>query len=316
MNSLVTVIIPVYNCAAYIAEAVDSALAQEGVATEIIVVNDGSTDNTLGVLRGFGDRIRVIDQKNAGPPAARNAGLAAARGDYIAFLDADDVWIQGKLAAQVRHLDRHADVGTVFTNWHVWTAEPDGSFARRPEFESRGVSDEIDVANSGWLYNRLLFDCELLTTTVMLRASMVRQIGGFDLSLFNGDDYDYWLRASRAGKVTKLASVGALYRILAHSVSYKPRDINFEYEVVNRAANRFGLVGPDGTATSPAELQRRLESLELAHAYLHMQRGDPRVAYSSFRSVLARNPAQPRLWLSAARARAKLFLRSAGKTGA
>ncbi len=316
MSSLVTVIIPVYNCAAYIAEAVDSALSQDDVATEIIVVNDGSTDNTLDVLARFRDRIHVIDQKNAGPPAARNAGLAAARGDYIAFLDADDVWIQGKLAAQVRHLDQHADVGTVFTHWHVWTAEPDGSFARRPEIESRRVSDEIDVANSGWLYNRLLFDCELLTTTVMLRGSMVRQLGGFDLSLFNGDDYDYWLRASRAGKVTKLASVGALYRILPNSVSRKPRDINFEYEVVSRAASRYGLVGPDGTTTTPADLQRRLEALELAHGYVHFLRGDPRVAYSAFRSALARDPARPRLWLHALRAGVKLCLRSDGKTGA
>jgi glycosyltransferase involved in cell wall biosynthesis len=315
MNSLVTVIIPVYNCAAYIAEAVDSALAQEGVATEIVVVNDGSTDNTLGILAGFGDRIRVIDQKNAGPPAARNAGLAAARGDYIAFLDADDVWIQGKLAAQVRHLDRYADVGTIFTNWHVWNPEADGSFARRPDIEACRVSDEVDVVNSGWLYNRLLFDCEMLTTTVMLRGSMVRQLGGFDLSLFNGDDYDYWLRASRAGKITKLASVGALYRILPNSVSRKPRDINFEYEVVSRAASRFGLVGPDGTTTAPADLQRRLEALELAHGYVHLLRGDPRVAYSAFRGALARDPARPRLWLNAMRARVKLLRRSADKTG-
>lgn len=302
MNALVAVIIPVYNGAAYIAEAVESALMQDGVATEVVVVNDGSTDDTMQVLAAFGDRIRVVDQRNAGPPAARNAGLAAARGDYIAFLDADDVWIQGKLAAQVRHLEQNTDVATVFTEWHVWAPEADGKFKRQPEIEANLVNDDIDAAYSGWLYNRLLFECELLTTTVMMRRDTIDQLGGFDLGLFNGDDYDYWLRASRLGKITKLASVGALYRILPNSVSRKPREVNFEHQVVSRAVERFGLVGPDGTTTSSITFQRHLDELELAHGHMHLVCGDPRMAYSTFRKVLARHPTRPKLWFNAARA--------------
>ncbi len=301
----VTVVIPAYNCAGTVAETLDSVLAQNHAATEVVVVNDGSRDETLQVLRRFGDRIRVIDQPNAGPPAARNTGLRAARGEYIAFLDADDVWVQGKLAAQARHLDANPDVGTVFTDWHVWKPEPDGSFRRRPAIEARHVDDRMDPALSGWLYTRLLFTSELLTSTVMMRASLVQRIGDFDPRLWNGDDYDYWLRASREGKITKLASIGALYRILPDSVSRRPRDINYELEVVKAALDRWGRCGPDGSEADATAVQLRLDELQVAHAHGHLLRGSAELALRTYRQLLARHPMQPRLWLNAARAALK-----------
>jgi glycosyltransferase involved in cell wall biosynthesis len=304
-QTLVTVIIPAYNCASTVAETLESVLAQDHAATEVVVVNDGSKDDTLQVLSRFGERIRVIDQPNAGPPAARNTGLRAARGEYIAFLDADDVWIQGKLAAQARHLDTNPDVGTVFTDWYVWNPEPDGSFRRRPEIEARTVDDRIDPSLSGWLYPRLLFGSELLTTTVMMRASVIRRMGDFDVRLWNGDDYDYWLRASREGRITKLASIGALYRILPNSVSRRPREINYEYEVVKAAIDRFGLRGPDGSEADPAAMVRRLDELQIAHAYGHLLRGDAALALRTYRAMLAKHPTRPKLWLNTARAALK-----------
>jgi glycosyltransferase involved in cell wall biosynthesis len=304
-KTLVTVIVPAYNCASTVAETLDSVLAQDHLATEVVVVNDGSTDDTLEVLRRFGERIRVIDQPNAGPPAARNAGLRAARGEYIAFLDADDVWIQGKLSAQARHLDMHPEVGTVFTNWYVWQPAPDGTFTRRPEIEARHVDDSVDHARSGWLYTRLLFTSELLTTTVMMRGSVVRRIGEFDLRLWNGDDYDYWLRASREGQITRLASIGALYRILPNSVSRRPREINYEYEVVKGALDRWGRRGPDGNEADEGAVQRRLDELQIAHAYGHLLRGNADLAFRTYRRMLAKHPARPRLWWNTARAALK-----------
>jgi glycosyltransferase involved in cell wall biosynthesis len=301
-DTFVSVIIPAYNAASTVAETVESALAQDHVAKEVIVVNDGSKDDTLAVLQRFGSRIRVVDQPNAGPPAARNNGMAAAQGDYIAFLDADDVWIQGKLAAQARHLDAHPDVGTVFTNWWVWNAEPDGSFRRQPALEARHVTDEVDEPNSGWLYHRLLLESEMLTTTVMIRRSIVQRIGGFDLNLWNGDDYDYWLRLSREGRITRLKSIGALYRILPNSVSRSPKARNFEHEVVSMALQRWGRTGPDGTTCPEDAVRRRLERMELDHAYAHLLRGDAAIAWQGYRNALARHPLQPKLWLNAARA--------------
>lgn len=302
MSRLVSVVIPAYNAAAYVAEAVESALAQDHAEKEVIVVNDGSTDDTLAALARFGNRIRIVDQSNAGPPAARNAGLDAAHGDYIAFLDADDVWIQGKLGAQVRHIEANPDVDTVFTHWHVWPAEADGRFVPPPELIAHHVGDEVDAANSGWLYNRLLFDCQLLTTTVMLRRSAVEAIGRFDPRFWNGDDYDFWLRASRVGKITKLASVSALYRVVPGSVSRKPKPINYEYEVLRTALGRWGAVGPRGERTELQRIERRIAQLNTAHGYAHLQNGDPKVALSAFLGNVKLEPSNPRLWLNIGRA--------------
>jgi hypothetical protein len=160
----------------------------------------------------------------------------------------------------------------------------------------------IDEAHSGWLYNRLLFDCELLTTTVMMRASLIKAVGNFDVTLFNGDDYDYWIRASRVAKISRLSGVGALYRIVPGSVSRKPRETNFELEVIRKAVARWGLLGPDGTETDKAAFDKRLQRLIFNHAYDHLNRGDPQIAYRGFQEALRLKPFDVKLWLFLARA--------------
>ncbi len=114
----VSVVIPVFNNAATVGRAIASVLAQrfDNDQVEVIVVNDGSTDASAEVLRGFGDRIRVIDQPNRGAAAARNAGVTAAHGEYLAFLDADDAWLPNKLAATVPLLERNQAVVLVFSD--------------------------------------------------------------------------------------------------------------------------------------------------------------------------------------------------------
>jgi glycosyltransferase involved in cell wall biosynthesis len=306
MSPLVSVIVPVYNCETYVEEAIRSVLEQDYPAKEIIAVDDGSTDGTLAVLRGFGDHIRVVAQPNGGPPRARNAGLREARGDYIAFLDADDVWLQGKLSVQVAHMEANPDVGVCYTGWHVWAPGHDGGF-RRPEFAKQPLqSVPIDPIMSGWIYGRLLFECELLTTTVMIRASVARAVGEFDIRLFNGDDYDYWIRLSQAGKITRLDCIGALYRVVPNSVSRKPRTINDEHLVIQLALERFGLTGPDGAEVDPAAMASHMDALVFQHGYLHLKRGDPRIALRAFAANLRRRPWHPKLWYHTLTALAKL----------
>ena len=299
MLPLVSVILPVYNGQTYLAQALDSALVQDYPNTEFIVVDDGSTDGTAEVLRGFGNRIHVLHQANGGPQRARNAGLAAARGEYIAFLDADDVWLQGKLSAQVAHLQANPEVGACCFRWHVWPTDSDGHF-RLPEFAARPVSNvREDAQKSGWVYSRLLFDCELLTTAVMLRASTVHAVGVFDVDLPCGEDYDYWLRVSQVAPVSRLEPAGALYRVVAGSVSRRARRDNEELMVIQRAVQRFGLSDPAGNRVDETRLRERIQALIFQHGYLHLKRGDPAIALAAFKEVLRARPWRPKLWLLA-----------------
>ncbi len=119
MSITVSVVIPAYNAAKYIGRAIDSVLAQTRPADEIIVVDDGSTDNTADVAHGYGDKIRFIRQENAGASVARNTGIEAATSEWIAFLDADDEWLPQKLQLQTEHLRRNPNL--------VWTT---GNFIR------------------------------------------------------------------------------------------------------------------------------------------------------------------------------------------
>ena len=113
---LVSVIVPAYNNAHFLPAAIDSILNQTFDNFELIVVDDGSTDNTQAVLAGFGDRLRYVRKANGGPSSARNLGIQMARGQLIAFQDADDLWLPEKLALQVAYFHLHPEVGVVFTD--------------------------------------------------------------------------------------------------------------------------------------------------------------------------------------------------------
>jgi glycosyltransferase involved in cell wall biosynthesis len=175
---LVSVVMPVYNGARYLRQALESALTQTYRPLEIVVVDDGSTDDTPALLAEFGDKIRSIRQQNSGSAAARNAALRAARGELIAFLDADDLWLPRKLAVQVDYLRDHPEVDLVATRWLTLTEGTPAAPKEAPEQETRV---EIDAENSGWLYNELLIDCVVHTTTVVMRRKLVDEIGIFDI---------------------------------------------------------------------------------------------------------------------------------------
>src|SRR6185503_2024667 len=112
----VSAVIPAYQAAAFLADAVESVLAQTEPVGEIVVVDDGSTDGTAAVAASFGDRVRYVRQENQGVAAARNRGVAEARGRLVAFLDADDTWEPEKTARQLAHLRAHPDYAAVYSD--------------------------------------------------------------------------------------------------------------------------------------------------------------------------------------------------------
>lgn len=288
---LISVIIPSYNCARYIAAALHSALDQDYPHKEILVVDDGSTDNSLDILRSFGKRIRVITQANAGAAAARNTGLQAAQGEYIAFLDADDLWLPGKLTAQANYLAAHPETGLVYSAWQEWHARADGEFdPPAPVPEAANPSVEIVPEESGWMYNRLLLDCAIHTTTAMIRSKIAREVGMFDVNLRRGQDYDYWLRVSRITPIHKLKAVLSLYRIHRESITRKPHAANYGYLVIKHALDRWGRVGPDGSVTPKREVDQVLARMWFGYGYTHYIAGDCALAVNAFQRCIVHRP--------------------------
>ena len=181
----VSVILPTYNRANYIARALDSILVQTYKDYEIIVVDDGSTDATSEVLKHFSDKIKYIRQSNQGSATARNRGIQESKGEYIAFLDSDDYWVPEKLQEQVNVLAVHPEVGIVY--------------ARMPIINEKGEKIGMKPAGvSGKNFKELLEVWgDLPTSTVMTRRVCFNEVGLFDTTLVTMQDIDMWLRISR-----------------------------------------------------------------------------------------------------------------------
>jgi glycosyltransferase involved in cell wall biosynthesis len=229
----VSVVVPVFNRGQYIREAIGSVLAQTWRDFEIIAVDDGSTDQSRTVLDSFGAAIRVIEhpnRANRGQSASINLGLRAARGDLIAILDSDDVWLPEKLAIQVGYLDAHPETGLVYGNG--WAIDETGR-RRYPIYgpEHRENSDA----------NRVLLDCYFfLPTNSLVRAEVMRKAGFFDESLRAAQDHDM---AIRIAEITRLAYVSEsifYYRRHSDSISVKSADRRWRngFLILNKAAAR------------------------------------------------------------------------------
>jgi len=180
----VTVIIPTYNRAGCLREAVDSVLAQNFRDFELIVVDDGSTDDTPRLLQEYGEAIRVFRQENRGVSAARNAGIAVSRGALIAFLDSDDLWLQVKLARQVEFFKAHADALICQTE-EIWVRN-----GRRVNPGKRHRK------RGGMIFEPSLDLCLVSPSAVMVRRELFQCVGFFDEGLPACEDYDLWLRVS------------------------------------------------------------------------------------------------------------------------
>jgi len=180
----VSVIIAAYNHAAFLEEAVNSVLSQGFPSLEVFVVDDGSEDETAIILAELEERgVRHRRQARAGPAAARNAGVANTEGEWIAFLDADDLWLPGKLVTQLDELSR--DPGAALCFGDVAVLETDGS------------RHSVTLSASGPpLFVRLLWGNCLATPTVLLRRRCFLEVGGFRPELQTGEDWDLWLRVA------------------------------------------------------------------------------------------------------------------------
>lgn len=199
---LVSVIVPAYNYAAFLAEAVESALRQSHAALEVIIVDDGSTDNTAVVaqLLAHSDRrVRYIHQHNQGLSAARNTGMRAAQGEYFVFLDADDVLHEHKLTAHLEHFAREpaADISYGSSRYFL-SGQPETTFATLALDDNDNwmpkVSGRAAAVLPALVVNNIMPVC-----SAMVHRRVHEQVGDFDTALKSLEDWDWWLRAAAAG---------------------------------------------------------------------------------------------------------------------
>jgi len=212
LNPKVSVIIPAYNCARYIAEAIDSVLAQTYQDFEIIVVDDESTDGTGEVVRRYGDRVRYIRQKNRGPSGAKNTGIQAARGEYVSTLDGDDLWMPERLEKLVPLLDQQPELGFVYGDCYRIDETPD-RIQPRTAFQIHGG------ARRGWVLERLVMVNFVPSQSVLIRRRALDTVGLFDESYRIGEDWDLWLRLAARYPVDFIPDVVAMRRQHAQNIT-------------------------------------------------------------------------------------------------
>jgi len=206
----VSVVIPTLNRREWIGASVRSVLAQTFQDLEVIVVDDGSDDGTPELLAAeFGDRIRVVSlPHNHGRSAARNVGWALARGEFVAFLDSDDLWLPEKLSRQLPHFD---DPAVLLVHSRVGKTDRSGE---RLEAESRELEQAFEVAEArGYGYGGITETwCRMYTSAVVLRRDLLRRTGGFDPRLSNFEDWDVLWRVARLGRVATVRETLVLHR--------------------------------------------------------------------------------------------------------
>jgi glycosyltransferase involved in cell wall biosynthesis len=200
----VSVIIPSYNCARFVTAAVDSVLAQTSPPEEVIVIDDGSTDDTRQLLAPYQDRIRYIHQTNAGISCARNRGIRESSGTLIAFIDADDRWLPQKLALQLECMEANPAVDLVHTEILYWD-DRTGELALVPQERERFT---------GQCYREFFWHCRVLTSSVLLTRRCLDDVGTFDKSIPGGyaEDLDLFLRISRKYSLAFVAEPLVHYR--------------------------------------------------------------------------------------------------------
>lgn len=193
MPPVVSVVIPTFNRWPMVGEAVASVLAQTYGDLELIVVDDGSTDDTGRELAKFGDRLRYFATENRGAAAARNFGVRQARGRYVAFLDSDDLWRPSKLQAQVSYMEEHPEIKVCQTE-EIWIRNG-----------VRVNPKAVHRKPSGNIFLRSLELCLVSPSAVLLTRELFKELGGFDESFPVCEDYDLWLRLAAKYPVPLIA---------------------------------------------------------------------------------------------------------------
>jgi glycosyltransferase involved in cell wall biosynthesis len=203
-----SVVIPAYNTAETLGEAIESVLAQTRDDFEVIVIDDGSSDNTAEIAASFADRrVQVYSQENAGPSAARNRGIELAVGKYVSSLDSDDLWLPDYLVEMGRALEENPRAGFAYT--HAWILDASDRFRTVPT--GAWHQPPTPMLPPDQFIAELLRECFVNAPTI--RRAALEQVGGYDKNISHGEDWELWLRLANAGfEAVRVAGPLTIYR--------------------------------------------------------------------------------------------------------
>lgn len=304
MPHLVSAVIPAYNYARFVCRAVDSVLAQTYPHLECIVTNDGSTDNTLEVLAPYGDRIRVITQKNAGLSAARNTGVKNAKGDYVAFLDADDWWHPEKIAKQIALAEKRPELGAIGTTWERVDGDLKHLSVKVPgrPTDDRATNVRGIACRTIWLGGS--------GSGVLARRNVFDEVGLFDESMRAAEDIDMWLRIAHRYPVANLDEM--LTTLCWHGTGTFRNAVLMEenqWKVYNKATAAW----PDIFDAKAKRLYRATILSDAGGEYVGA--GDTGMALKKYVDSLKEWPFHKARWAQVFRLAARRVLRKGGSTG-
>lgn len=289
---LVSVVVPAYNAGRYIEDCLRSILDQDYPSLQVIVVDDGSTDDTAARVQAFGDRVTYRRQPNSGSAVARNLGVELAEGEFIAFNDSDDLWAPRRLQQQVAFLQGSAEYDAVCGRF---MAVPD-AFSRddaaRQEYQDEAV---VDPAKTGWAYLRLLETSIYHIDTLLVRSATMKKIR-FNPSYRRGQDFDFFLQLAQATPIAQLRNLYAFYRQSPTSITRKPHLRNYRVEILDSALERWGTCDQAGREITRAHLDRLFAVSWYGHGFELFRARWFKEAEQSFRRSIRHQPRQPSAW--------------------
>lgn len=289
-NDLVSIIIPSFNAEEHIGDAIQSVIDQTYKHIEIIVVDDGSHDRTREIAASFGGSVRVLHQENQGAAAARNCGASHATGSWLAFLDADDIWLEQKLERQL--------LGIGANKWSYTDArflggvndgQRDSQFTRKPE---------------GNVLRDLVQGNFIGTSTVLMKKQVFEESGGFDSSLQSIEDWELWARIAARHSIAYLDEPCSLYRVHATSTSRNTRrTLPNHLEVIDTIFSRVAYI-PNLARLKP---YAKATSCSIC-SYIAEEEGDARFALSCAVRACKYDPFNRIRWIRLAKSWVKFLL--------
>lgn len=290
----VSVVIPAFNAAGTLDAALDSVFSQTFEPFEVIVVDDGSSDATADVASARAGRVQLIRQPNSGPGAARNAGLRASRGELVAFLDADDLWLPEKLAAQVAYFDTYPETGLLHTA------------ALKGESADVGVdtpAKDLPLAPPRWVFCELFHtDLDINTLTVMAPRALLDEVGGFDERRHvHVEDWELWLRLAAIAQVGYLPWPTAVRRPGGGMSAAFEKTLAAQAAIIRQLASGACAAACLRHRESPRGcLNRRWHRLYFELGYARMQEGRRLHAAAAFLRAARHQPTDRRTYLQLA----------------